>query len=213
MINVICAGVGGQGIVLAAKVLAYAAALKGWRVRTAETIGMAQRGGSVVSHVRIANRGEEIHAPLVTPGTADMILAFEPGEAARSLPYLSRTGTVISAITPIPPVSASLGGEPYDVQDIIKRIQVEFYNKTIRNNINTGIRRNAQRAQFLTIDDAAVIAKLDGNRKVLNTVMLASASLSGVLPFTADELKAAIRACVKPEHVPMNLRAIDIIVS
>ena len=92
MLNILLAGVGGQGTVLAAKVLAQAALEKGWQVRTAETIGMAQRGGNVVSHVRIGNKGEQVHAPLVSRGTADLIIAFEPAEAARVLPYLAPAG-------------------------------------------------------------------------------------------------------------------------
>ena len=72
MRNVLLTGVGGQGTVLAAKVLAQAAQAKGWQVRTAETIGMAQRGGSVVSHVRMGDNGEEVIAPLVAKGTADI---------------------------------------------------------------------------------------------------------------------------------------------
>ena len=94
MRNVLLTGVGGQGTVLAAKVLAQAAQAKGWQVRTAETIGMAQRGGSVVSHVRMGDNGEEVIAPLVAKGTADMIIAFEPAEAARVLPYLAPDGVM-----------------------------------------------------------------------------------------------------------------------
>ena len=89
MLNIMLTGVGGQGTVLAAKVLAQAAQEKGWHVRTAETIGMAQRGGSVVSHVRMGNEGEEVHAPLIARGAADMVIAFEPAEGARVLPYLA----------------------------------------------------------------------------------------------------------------------------
>ena len=72
MRNVLLSGVGGQGTVLAAKVLAQAAQEKGWQVRTAETIGMAQRGGNVVSHVRMGDAGEEVFAPLLAEGTADL---------------------------------------------------------------------------------------------------------------------------------------------
>ena len=90
MLNILLTGVGGQGTVLAAKVLAQAALEKGWQVRTAETIGMAQRGGNVVSHVRIGNKGEQVHAPLVSRGTADLIIAFEPAEAARVLSLRGR---------------------------------------------------------------------------------------------------------------------------
>ena len=87
MRNVLLTGVGGQGTVLAAKVLAQAAQAKGWQVRTAETIGMAQRGGSVVSHVRMGDNGEEVITPLVAKGTADMIIAFERAvRAGASLP-------------------------------------------------------------------------------------------------------------------------------
>ena len=108
MRNVLLTGVGGQGTVLAAKVLAQAAQAKGWQVRTAETIGMAQRGGSVVSHVRMGDNGEEVIAPLVAKGTADMIIAFEPAEAARVLPYLAPDGVMVSATTSIQPITASM---------------------------------------------------------------------------------------------------------
>ena len=75
MIDILLAGVGGQGTVLAAKVLAQAAQNKGWQVRTAETIGMAQRGGNVTSHVRMGSNGEAVFSPLITPGTADIVIA------------------------------------------------------------------------------------------------------------------------------------------
>ena len=89
MLNILLTGVGGQGTVLAAKVLAQAALEKGWQVRTAETIGMAQRGGNVVSHVRMGDAGEEVFAPLLAEGTADLVIAFEPAEQLReALPAL-----------------------------------------------------------------------------------------------------------------------------
>ena len=87
--NCLLCGVGGQGVVLASRLIAYAAMEQGDFVRTTETIGMAQRGGSVVSHVRA---GEEVHSPLIPAGGADVILAFEPGEAVRCLPYLKEGG-------------------------------------------------------------------------------------------------------------------------
>ena len=108
MIDVLLTGVGGQGTVLASKILAQAAQSKGWKVRTAETIGMAQRGGSVISYVRIGSEGERVHAPLVMRGSADLVIAFEPGEAARVLPYLAPNGLLVTASTPLQPVTASL---------------------------------------------------------------------------------------------------------
>ena len=88
--NCLLCGVGGQGVVLASRLIAFAAMEKGNFVRTTETIGMAQRGGSVVSHVRM---GEQVHSPLIPEGEADVILAFEPGEAVRCLPYLKKGDT------------------------------------------------------------------------------------------------------------------------
>ncbi len=108
MRNVLLAGVGGQGTVLAAKVLAQAAQEKGWQVRTAETIGMAQRGGNVVSHVRMGDGGEEVLAPLLAHGTADLVVAFEPAEAARVVPFLAPGGTLVTATTALQPVFSAL---------------------------------------------------------------------------------------------------------
>ena len=85
-------GVGGQGTVLASKLIAYCGMKAGKKVRTSETIGMAQRGGCVVSHVRV---GDEIFSPIIPEKQADMIIAFEPAEAVRCLPYLKDGGTVI----------------------------------------------------------------------------------------------------------------------
>ena len=83
--DILLCGVGGQGTVLASKLIAAAAMREGHTVHSAETIGMAQRGGSVTSHIRI---GEDIGSPLIPFGAADMILAFEPAEAVRNLHYL-----------------------------------------------------------------------------------------------------------------------------
>ena len=117
--NCLLCGVGGQGVVLASRLIACAAMEKGMFVRTSETIGMAQRGGSVVSHVRM---GEEIYSPMIPKGSADVILAFEPAEAVRSLDYLRRgkeEGIVIVNQKGIQPVTAALGGQGYDGQEML----------------------------------------------------------------------------------------------
>lgn len=193
MINILLVGVGGQGTVLAAKVLARAAQSKGWQVRTAETIGMAQRGGSVVSHVRMGSAGEPVHAPLVAPETADAIIAFEPGEALRSLLSLKKTGTVVTAKAVVQPVTAALAAKPYRADDVTAALQraLDESGGTLR-----------------VVNAEPVLEKL-GNRRVLNTVLLASAVACGAVPLTADELKDALRACVKPRFVDMNLAAVD----
>ena len=84
--NCLLCGVGGQGTVLASRLIAQAAMERGHFARTTETIGMAQRGGCVVSHVRI---GEECQSPLIPLGKADILVGFEPGEAVRCLPSLA----------------------------------------------------------------------------------------------------------------------------
>ena len=200
MRNVLLTGVGGQGTVLAAKVLAQAAQAKGWQVRTAETIGMAQRGGSVVSHVRMGDNGEEVIAPLVAKGTADMIIAFEPAEAARVLPYLAPDGVMVSATTSIQPITAALSTEPYLAEATIASL---------------GGRLNecaTAPARFVLVDDEAVLSQV-GNRKALNTVLLAFALKTGHLPLSLDDLRDAICACVKPRFVELNLAAIDLVES
>lgn len=208
MINIILTGVGGQGTVLAAKVLAVAAATRGWQVRTAETIGMAQRGGSVVSHVRMGNLGEPVHGPLVTHGCANLIIAFEPGEGARVLPYLSKTGTLITATSTVEPVSASLSDEAYNSKQILEDINLSLYNVMVRT-ITRGNSRMQRQARMIPIDDAAIVRNCEGGRKILNSVMLAAASAYGALPISIQELASAIEACVKPQFVDMNLSAIS----
>ena len=194
MINILLTGIGGQGTVLAAKLLAQAAQEKGWAVRTAETIGMAQRGGSVTSHVRMANEGEDVQSSLLSAGEADLIVAFEPGEAARVLPFLTPAGTLVTATSPVQPVTAALSGARYATDDVIAGIKAAM---------------NDGDAKLVTVDDAIVLEKV-GTARALNTVLLAAALNTGAVPISVDDLKEAVRVCVKPKFVDLNLQAIDI---
>jgi len=196
MLNIMLTGVGGQGTVLAAKVLAQAAQEKGWHVRTAETIGMAQRGGSVVSHVRMGNQGEEVFSPLIARQTADMVIAFEPAEGARVLPFLAPDGVLVTATSAVQPVTAALSDDPYQGTRMVSALQDAFA---------------AQPERLVVVDDAELLARV-GNRRTLNTVLLAKAVAAGRLPLGLDDLKQAIAACVKPAFVELNLKAIDIAV-
>lgn len=218
MINVLLCGVGGQGTVLAAKVLAQAAQSKGWHVRTAETIGMAQRGGSVTSHVRMGDTGELVDAPLVSRASADLIVAFEPGEAARSLPYLAPGGTLVTATMAVQPVTAALAGAPYRAADVLAALEAAFAAAEApapaapapaTPALDAPPATPAAPARLVPVDDAAILAEL-GNRRALNTVLLASALATGRLPLTLDDLRGAIEACVKPAFVPLNLAAVDL---
>ncbi len=194
MLNVLIAGVGGQGSVLASRILAQAALAKGWHVRTAETIGMAQRGGSVLGHVRMGNDGEQVHAPLVSRGTADCIIALEPGEGLRALEYLSATGLMVVPTTGIPSIMTNLAGSEYDVAAILQELR--------------------RRAANVAVIDAQSIVEQVGNPKVLNVAMLAAAvHLSNVRGcglrgcITLSELEEALAASVKPRFLELNKQA------
>ena len=212
MIDILLAGVGGQGTVLAAKVLAQAAQSKGWQVRTAETIGMAQRGGNVTSHVRM--------------GSADMVIALEPGEAARALPYLAPGGVLVTATTAIQPVTAALASQPYRAGDVVAALANSLQAEASREQaaevaVASSAASTIQDANapgvegcpvplFIPVDDEALVREAGaGSRKSLNMMLLAVAVAQGRVPLTVDELKDAVRACVKPQFVAMNLAAID----
>ncbi|MDO4503394.1 MAG: indolepyruvate oxidoreductase subunit beta [Coriobacteriia bacterium] len=197
MLNILLAGIGGQGTVLAAKLLAQTALTRGWQVRTAETIGMAQRGGNVTSHVRMGDGGEEVLAPLLAKGTADLVIAFEPGEAARCLEYLSPNGTLVTASTAIQPVTSALSASAYRAQDVVEGIRASL---------------EGGNAKLVVVDDAAIMEQV-GNRKALNVVLLACALSQADVPLDLDDLRGAVQACVKPRFVDMNLAAIDVAAS
>ncbi len=185
--NCLLCGVGGQGVVLASKLIACAAIDKGLFVRTTETIGMAQRGGSVVSHVRM---GDEVCSPLIPKGRADIILAFEPGEAVRNLDYLKQGGTVVVNKKAVKPVTAALSEMPYNGMEMI-----EYLEKTVDN---------------LLIVDGEEICRRAGSSKVLNTALLGAAVKSGILDVSIEEMKEEMKKNVKPKFIEMNERALEL---
>ncbi len=200
MINVSIAGIGGQGSVLAAKILAEAARSKGWQVRSTETTGMAQRGGDVMSHLRMGNNGEEVFSPLPGNASADVVIALEPGEGLRALHLLNPAGVMVTARSGIAPTVASFRAPSYNPAEMV-----------------AALKRSG--AHVVDVDDVALCNQL-GSRKALNIIMLASAlkavndpalgsSLAGVL--TLDDMRSVIPACVKPRFVDMNLAAIDLV--
>lgn len=195
MFNVLLAGVGGQGTVLAAKVLAQAAQSKGWKVRTAETIGMAQRGGTVLSHVRMGNQGEEVYSSLISAGEAQIIIAFEPAEAARAFSYAAPGATVITAKSSVQPVTAALSGGSYSAETVLAELKIAV---------------EEMQGTLLVVEDESLCAQMK-TRKVLNTLLLAYATANGALPLSLEELKEALAACVKPAFVDMNIAAVDLV--
>ena len=182
--NCLLCGVGGQGTVLASKLLAQAAIDKGISVKTAETIGMAQRGGSVVSHVRIGN---EIKAPMIPEGEADIIIGFEPGEVVRNLNYLKEGGKVVVNTKPVMPTTASLGLH-YDGKEMIEYLQ--------KQNIN-----------LIAVDGEKICKEL-GSPKALNVVLRRAATKSKKLGITKEEIKKAIETKLNPKFLEMNIKAL-----
>ena len=184
--DILIAGVGGQGTVLASRLIAAAAMAQGSFVRTAETIGMAQRGGSVVSHVRI---GAEELSPLIPFEKADLIIAFEPAEAARSLERLAPSGRCIVNTKPIYPISVTLQGAPYPLTEIQNHIQ-----------------QKASDSFFL---DASAIAQKAGGEKALNIVLLGAAIGFGLLPISLEQMADTVAQTVPVRFQEMNERALQ----
>lgn len=185
--NCLLCGVGGQGVVLASKLIAYAAMEKGLNVRTSETIGMSQRGGSVVTHVRM---GETVHSPMIPRGSADVIMAFEPAEAVRNLDYLKKDGVMVVDKKAVKPVTATLTQSKYDGQEAL-----EYLQKKVKN---------------LYIIDGNAICEQAGSSKVLNVVLLGVTLGSGVLDIPLDDMKEEIKKHVKPQFVEKNIRALEL---
>ena len=183
--NIILCGVGGQGTILASRLIAAAALRRAIPIRTAETIGMAQRGGSVFSHIRL---GEEAHSPLIARGGADLIIGFEPGETVRQLPFLRPGGAVVTGVRPVMPVSASIGQSAYDADAMLDYLRAHVANLTV-------------------VDGDRAAADL-GSAKTLNVVLLGAAQRSGALGLDAADLEAAVREKVPPKFLDLNLRAL-----
>jgi indolepyruvate ferredoxin oxidoreductase, beta subunit len=118
--SIVIVGVGGQGTLLASRILGALAAEMNLPVKVSEVHGMAQRGGNVITHVRI---GEGIHSPLIEPGGADYLLAFEQLEALRALPYLKKDGTLIVNTQKIAPMPVITGVSQYPEDILIKLSQ------------------------------------------------------------------------------------------
>lgn len=180
--NILICGVGGQGTVLASKIIAASAMDEGSAVHSAETIGMAQRGGSVTSHVRIG----EAYSPLIPGGTADMILAFEPAEAVRNLSYLKNGGVVIVNSVPVKPVTESLMNTGYDGTEMIAYLK----NKC-----------------SCVVIDAKKICEPFGSSRYFNIAILGVAAGTGRLGISKETILAEIEKRVPQKFIETNKAA------
>ena len=181
--DILICGVGGQGTVLASKIIAAAAMEEGSPVHSAETIGMAQRGGSVTSHVRI---GGEAYSPMIPFGGADMLLAFEPGEAVRNLRYLKKGGITVVNTSAVKPVTESLKETGYDGSEMIAYLK--------------------EKCSCIFVN-AEEVCRPFGSTKFFNIIMLGVAAGSGHLGLEKDTLLKQIEQRVPSRFLDVNLRA------
>ena len=180
--DILICGVGGQGTVLASKLIASAAMEEGCTVHSAETIGMAQRGGSVTSHVRIG----EASSPLIPKGKCDVLLAFEPAEAVRNLSYLKQGGLVIVNEVPVKPTTESLQETGYDGKEMIAYLRGKCR---------------------VIVVNSEELCKEFGSTKYFNVCRLGVAAGSGELGIAPASVEEQIRARVPEKFVEANLMA------
>ncbi len=180
-LNVLITGVGGQGVILASDLIGEAALAAGFDVKKTDTLGMAQRGGSVLSHVRIAPR---VWSPLIREGEVDLILAMEKLEAARWGHYLRPGAVAIVNNQALPPLSVSLGSERYPDDAEIVGI----------------LKRRTDNVYFI---DGTRRARELGNVRTVNTFMLGCAS--AFMP-----LKVGTWQEVISQRLPDNIREVNL---
>lgn len=182
--NILIVGVGGQGTLLASVLLGKIALEEGFDVKLAEVHGMAQRGGSVVTHVRISQN--QVCSPLIEEGGADVILAFEELEAYRWIPYLKKDGAIFVNTQQILPMPVILGSSEYP-QDVPNFL--------------------AEHAGDVTCLDALGIATECGSSKAVNTVLLGA--MAKKLPFSKETWLHQIETTVKPKFIDLNKQAFE----
>lgn len=179
--NVLIVGVGGQGIILASDVLGKVAARHGYDVKKNEIHGMAQRGGSVSSHVRF---GKTVSSPIIKMGEADVLMSFEQIETLRYFPYLSQNGKVIVNDHKILPPAVFTGQQEYP-PDVISKIKEKVPDAVVLN--------------------AADVAAKVGNPRVVNVIFLGV--LSTYLDIPSSVYEEVLKESLKPKLLEVNLKA------
>jgi len=187
-------GVGGQGTILAARLVGMAAMARGLDVRGSETIGMAQRGGSVVSHVRVAPSAEWIPSPLIPLGMADALVGFEPGEAVRCLPYVKPGGALVVCDRAVPPVTATLSAAlnpnhpPYDGQAMVRYLR-------------------GRMPRLIVVREQDVVEAC-GTAKPLNAALIGALAALGVTGLSLDDIALTLDGKVRPQFREVNHAAL-----
>jgi len=186
--NIVLAGVGGQGILLAAEILGTAALKEGLNVRVSEIHGMAQRGGSVTSNIRM---GERVLAPTILEGTADILLGFEPIETLRNLRFASGKTFVLMNNEPAPPLGLTTKMISYPSSDEITK-KIRFFTKNI------------------VVMEAAELAKEAGSILTQNVVLIGGLAATEKAPVKIESLKDSIRELVPEKYLTVNMKAFEL---
>jgi indolepyruvate ferredoxin oxidoreductase beta subunit len=185
--RLIIVAVGGQGNLLASKVLGEAALIADVPVRMSEIHGMAQRGGVVESAVVFG----AAESTIISDGEADVVVGFEPSETLRAINKCNAETVVITNTAPLPPFTVAIGQGTYpdlkELQELIRK-----------------------KAARLVAFDAQALAKQAGNFMSLNMVLLGSLIQTGIMPLSADHVKEAIRTSTKKAFVDINLKAFEL---
>ena len=182
--NIMIVGVGGQGSLLASKLLGYLLLKNGYDVKVSEVHGMSQRGGSVVTYVRC---GEKVYSPIIDKGEADFIVSFEELEAARWLEYLKPGGIIVTNTQQTDPMPVITGAAAYP-EGLIEKMQA------------AGAKVDAL--------DALLLAEQAGSAKAVNLVLMGR--LSRYFDFPEEDWQEAIKAMVPERFLEMNRKAFEL---
>lgn len=184
--NIMFTGVGGTGVLTAARILASAALTEGHNVRMGEIHGMAQRGGAVNCTIRI---GENVHGPIIPTGKADLLLSVEPVEALRNVNRVMSAGTIIVGEYRITPTGVLLGRAEYPDDEAILKDLAKF-------------------AKVVTFD-AAKAAQEAGGILTMNTVLIGAVLGLTLLPIKEKTIIAAIKDILPSRYHEMNITALE----
>ena len=182
--SVMIVGVGGQGSLLASKLMGRLLIDEGYDVKVSEVHGMSQRGGSVVTYVRF---GEKVYSPIITQGEADLIISFEKLEAARYAPFLKKGGRIVVNTQEIDPMPVIIGAVTYP-ENVLDELTAK------------GVRVEAM--------DALSLAVEAGSAKAVNIVLMGRVAKDFGIPY--EKWIAAIENTVAPKFIEMNKKAFDL---
>ena len=181
--NIMIVGVGGQGTLLASRIIGQTVISEGYDVKISEVHGMSQRGGSVVTYVKF---GDKVYSPIIDKGEADIILAFEKLEAMRSLPFLKKDGKMITNVQKIDPMPVITGAASYP----------ENIEEKLSEKIN------------LTSVDALSLAEKAGNIKAVNVVLIGVMAKNTDIAY--EKWIETIKTTVPPKFLDVNIKAFEL---